>query len=96
MAISIAFAIFTLSYKVPKRIRQCKIDILTYIDKNKNWRADSFDLLRDAIADNNLEMFKYLVKQGANINAKDSKNGFTVFHAAIIEKNTAIIRYLME
>lgn len=38
---------------------------------------------------------KYLIKNGANINAQD-KNGDTILHVAIKRKNEAVIDYLLE
>lgn len=52
-------------------------------------------LAMEAVKTNNLDAFKYLLKEDANINYVDAK-GFTLLHHAIEQGNTDIFKFIIE
>lgn len=50
----------------------------------------------NAAANGYTEVVKYLIKQGADINAAESKNGRTALHYAVANGSLELLRYLLE
>jgi len=60
----------------------------------KYWHSKT--LLHHASRKNWFDIVKYLVKSGADIEARDSTNGNTPLHHAAIKNNIEIVKYLIE
>ena len=64
--------------------------------KSVNTRRWATTALHSAASEGHLEVVKYLVEQGADINATTSRYGWTVLHYAATWGQLAVVRYLVE
>ncbi len=71
------------------------IDIISTLDNiNMKGLADGRTLLIHSAFYNCFKIAEYLLKNGADINAKD-KTGFTPLHAAVSSQNTEMVEFLI-
>lgn len=69
--------------------------INSYGINNIESNVDHRTLLMFATIEKNLEVTKYLINKGANVNIKD-KSGFTALHFAVFEDNLSIVQLLVD
>ena len=71
-----------------------EVNFQTEINKSKQAKCDGFSFLHKATMEGNLELVKYLISEGANIESKDNDN-FTPLHFAALEGHLNIVEYLL-
>jgi len=65
------------------------------VDIDAKYKYDK-TLLHQAAKKNWLDIVKYLVENGANIEAIDKSDGNTPLHEAVVKNNICVVKYLVE
>lgn len=61
----------------------------------KQWNYDGLQCIHIAAEKNNIQILRYLVKYGADVNAKEGNSGRTALHIAVEQNFEAMIRFLL-